>query len=243
MGGPIVAGAAAAAGFLAWAVRGRSSPVFGPSIWRGPSNRRAVALTFDDGPGDSTPALLEILDRHRVSATFFMCGAHVRRLPSVAREIAAAGHEVGNHTDTHARLWLRSGSFIADELRQAQETISETVGARPRWFRPTYGVRWFGLQAAQQALGLTTVMWTTIGQDWKLKGPAVARRLTTGARRGAIFCLHDGRERDPAAGIESTLDAVSDAIPRLLDSGWHFETVSGLLGYSNPICPPTSSSE
>src|SRR5690348_10834341 len=78
------AGVCAAAGLLAWAVRGRSSRVFGPSVWRGPQDRRAVALTFDDGPSESTPRILEILARHGVSATFFLIGANVERLPSVA---------------------------------------------------------------------------------------------------------------------------------------------------------------
>ena len=77
------AAAAGAAAFMAWAVRGRSSSVFGPSAWRGPRHRRAVALTFDDGPSESTPRVLEVLDRHRVPATFFQIGSNVERLPGV----------------------------------------------------------------------------------------------------------------------------------------------------------------
>jgi peptidoglycan/xylan/chitin deacetylase (PgdA/CDA1 family) len=65
------AGALAAGSFLAWAVRGRSSAVFGPSLWRGNPARPAIALTFDDGPSESTPQLLEILARHKVPAIFF----------------------------------------------------------------------------------------------------------------------------------------------------------------------------
>src|ERR1035441_10937529 len=64
------AGALAAGSVLAWAVRGRSSAVFGPSLWRGNPVRPAIALTFDDGPSESTPQLLEILARHKVPATF-----------------------------------------------------------------------------------------------------------------------------------------------------------------------------
>ena len=92
------AGAAAAAcSGMAWAVRGRSSSVFGPSVWRGPRDRRAVALTFDDGPSEGTPQILEILERHRAPATFFQCGANVERLPEVARAVGQAGHAIGNH--------------------------------------------------------------------------------------------------------------------------------------------------
>src|SRR5437868_1772723 len=95
---------AAAATFMAWAVRGRSSAVFAPSVWRGPGTRRAIALTFDDGPSESTPAILEILAQYKAPATFFLCGANVDRLPAIAREIAAAGNEIGNHSYLHPYL-------------------------------------------------------------------------------------------------------------------------------------------
>ena len=90
--------AVAASGFLTWAVRGRSAQVFGRSVWRGPRGPRALALTFDDGPSEATPQLLEILARHRTPATFFQCGANVERLPEVARAVAGRGHEIGNHS-------------------------------------------------------------------------------------------------------------------------------------------------
>ncbi|MBZ5586763.1 MAG: polysaccharide deacetylase family protein [Acidobacteriia bacterium] len=84
----IPAGAAlASSAFLAWAVRGRSARVFGDSVWRGPRERRAVALTFDDGPSEGTPEILEILARYGAAATFFQCGANVERLPSIARAV------------------------------------------------------------------------------------------------------------------------------------------------------------
>src|SRR5579863_2803349 len=93
--------ACAAAGFMAWAVRGRSARVLAPSFWRGPAGRRAVALTFDDGPSESTPEILEILDHYKVPATFFQIGANVKRLPEIARAVREAGHEIGNHSHTH----------------------------------------------------------------------------------------------------------------------------------------------
>src|SRR3569832_2035335 len=96
--------AAAAAASLAWAVRGRSAGVFGRSCWRGSRSRPSIALTFDDGPSEGTGQLLEVLERYGVPATFFQCGANVDRLPAAAREAAAAGHEIGNHTYSHPLL-------------------------------------------------------------------------------------------------------------------------------------------
>src|SRR5580693_6479854 len=105
----------AAAGVLAYAVRSPRSSLLAPSIYRGSAARPAIALTFDDGPSESTPALLEILARHGAPATFFQCGANVRRLPQVSREVAALGHEIGNHTDTHPKLYFQSARFIHSE--------------------------------------------------------------------------------------------------------------------------------
>jgi peptidoglycan/xylan/chitin deacetylase (PgdA/CDA1 family) len=192
-----------------------------------------LALTFDDGPGAGTAPILELLERYRVPATFFLCGMHVRRATSLAAEIVAAGHEAGNHTDTHPRLWMRSPGFIREELRRAQDSITNATGTLPRLFRPTYGVRWFGLRAAQEELGLLAVMWSTIGREWALDAPAVSQRVITGARNGAIFCLHDGRERDAGADASNTVEAVRTAVPRLLDDGWEFLPVSQLVGYSS----------
>jgi len=119
---PLLAAAGAIAGsaaFATWAVRGRASEVFAPSVWRGPRDLPAIALTFDDGPSEGTPRVLEILQRHAVPATFFQCGANVERLPAIAREVLAAGHTIGNHSHTHSRFYLRSASFVEEEIRRA----------------------------------------------------------------------------------------------------------------------------
>jgi peptidoglycan/xylan/chitin deacetylase (PgdA/CDA1 family) len=224
---------AGSAAFLAWAVRGRSASVFGKSVWRGSRSRPALALTFDDGPSESTPEILGILDRHRVPATFFQCGANVERLPAVAAEVRAAGHEIGNHSHTHPMLCFRSAAFIEEELRRAQEAIGRHTGATPAWFRAPFGVRWFGLGAAQQKLGLTGVMWSAIGYDWNSGADAVVERMSGNAGNGAILCLHDGRELRVNPDARVTVESVRRLVPMLLDRGYRFETVSSLL------CPKT----
>jgi peptidoglycan-N-acetylglucosamine deacetylase len=227
---PEAAGAVAAAcGFAVYAVRGRSSTFFAPSVYHGDRSRSALALTFDDGPSETTPALLEILAANRVRATFFMCGHNVRRLPGIAREVARAGHEIGNHTDTHPRFDFKSAEFIYREIATAQESIGEHTGATPAFFRAPYGVRWFGLRRAQQPLGLTGVMWTTIGRDWSLPSHRIFARLTRGASNGAILCLHDGRLLEAAPDIRFMLDAVARAIPWMKKQGFQFQTVSEMI--------------
>lgn len=231
----VAAGSAvAAAGLAAWAVRGRSSSVFGPSVWRGPRDLRALALTFDDGPCDATPRILEVLARHGAHATFFQCGANVERAPAIAREVAAAGHEIGNHTQSHPMLHFRAAGFIEDEIRRAQSAIEEHAGVAPRWFRAPFGVRWFGLRRAQGRFGLTGVMWTVIGYDWSLKADAIIERVIRGVTNGAIICLHDGRELQAAPDTAETVEAVKRLVPMLLDRGYELRTLSRL------ICPTIS---
>jgi peptidoglycan/xylan/chitin deacetylase (PgdA/CDA1 family) len=219
----------ASAGVLAYAVRVPSSSLLAPSMYKGTGVRPAIALTFDDGPSESTPELLEILARHGVQATFFQCGANVRRLPQVSREVAARGHEIGNHTDTHPKLYFQSANFIQGELARAQETIEQTTGLRPRLFRAPYGARWFGLRQAQQQLGLLGVMWTTLALDWKWPEARVIQRLLNGSRNGAIFCLHDGRRLEPKPDIRATLGALRAVLPKLMEQGFHFEKVTDIL--------------
>lgn len=226
----VAAGASlAAAGFVAWAVRGRAAQVFGASVWRGSVEQPSIALTFDDGPSESTPQLLEILARHRAPATFFMCGHNVRRCPAIARQVCAGGHEIGNHTETHPRFDFKSAGFILREMAAAQKSIVDVTGATPRFFRPPYGVRWYGVDAAQKRLGLTGVMWTAIGRDWRWPGERVAARLLAASSNGAIFCLHDGRAMQTKPDIHATLDAVDRVIPQLRDRGFQLATVGQLL--------------
>ncbi|MCU1334988.1 MAG: polysaccharide deacetylase [Bryobacterales bacterium] len=225
----VAAGAAAAAGFMGYAVRGRSSSVFGESFYHGDRSRPALALTFDDGPSETTPILLDALDKYHVPATFFMCGENVRRCPDIAREVAARGHEIGNHTDSHPRLHFKSPRFIYGELAKAQETIQQATGAKPRWFRAPYGVRWFGVGQAQELLGLSGVMWTVIGRDWRLPAERVSDLLLKRAANGAIICLHDGRGVRAAPDIGATIEAVEYTIPRLQDRGFQFLTLTQIL--------------
>jgi peptidoglycan-N-acetylglucosamine deacetylase len=218
-----------AATALAYAVRVPTCAWLDSSVSRGPSTRPALALTFDDGPSESTTQLLEILARHRAPASFFQCGTNVRRLPGVAREVAAAGHEIGNHTDTHPLLALKSPGFIQRELSAAQEAIEHATGVRPRYFRAPYGARWFGLRAAQQRHGLHGVTWTAIALDWKRQTPAVVSRLLDGATCGAILCLHDGRALQHRPDISVTLQAVRELLPKLIEQGFHLEKVTDIL--------------
>lgn len=222
------------AALAAWAVRGKSASLLGPVIWQGPPDVKAVSLTFDDGPSESTPRLLDLLDQHRAQATFFVCGRNVRRLPAIAREIVARGHELANHTDTHEPLYLTRSRFIRQQVTDAQDEIAAATGVKPTLFRPPFGCRWPGLAGVLNEQGLSLVMWSAISSDWRLPAAEVVVRLERRTRAGAIFCLHDGRGLAANPDVSSTLGAVRVIMPRLGESGYCFSSVSQL------ICPTKS---
>ena len=120
------------------------------------------------------------------------------------------------------------------EFRLAQEAIGEAAGTAPVLLRAPYGVRWFGFGQMQERLGLTGVMWSVLGRDWKLPAAAIADRVVSGAQDGAIVCLHDGRGMLKDPDISSTIEAVRRIVPELLEKGYRLETVSQLL------CPTTN---
>jgi peptidoglycan-N-acetylglucosamine deacetylase len=231
MGGITCAALGGAGALMTYGVRARSSSLFAPSVCRGPASEHAMALTFDDGPSESTPALLRLLAEHDVAATFFQCGANVERLPEVAREVVRGGHEIGNHSQTHPKFYFRSPSFIREELTRAQAAIENAAGVSPSLFRAPFGVRWPGMRAAQQSLRLMGVMWTVIGRDWKLDTKSIVRRVLRKIDNGSIVCLHDGRELRARPDVGNTIEAVRCLIPILKAEGYRLQTVSQL------ICP------
>lgn len=208
------------------------------SLYCGPANQPAVALTFDDGPGPQTLELLALLRAEGVRATFFQCGMQVERYPEIARQVLAEGHQLGNHSWSHPSLrpslprglkWLMPGN-IHRELARTQRTLAAVTGVTPRFFRPPYGHRWVGLDRVVRRLGMRCVQWTVIGHDWEWGAGKIAPHVLERARPGAIVCLHDGRDVQPTADIRQTLEALRVIIPALRARGLRFETVSGLLG-------------
>lgn len=224
--GALVGGISAA---TAYASVSKSSQMFGPSVFRGPGLRKSIALTFDDGPSESTPALLDYLDREGAKATFFQCGMNVKRLPHIAGQVAAAGHQIGNHTYSHPKLPFKTREFIDHEFTEAQKIIQFETGITPMLLRAPYGFRWAGMRDVQLRLGLLGVMWTVIGFDWRWPAARIVDYVLRRCSPGGIVCLHDGRNIQEKPDISPMLAAVREIVPRLRDAGYSFETVSTVL--------------
>jgi peptidoglycan/xylan/chitin deacetylase (PgdA/CDA1 family) len=171
------------------------------SVWRGPRARRAVALTFDDGPDrESTPRVLDVLEREGVRGAFFLIGRRAERDPAIARRIAEAGHDLGNHTWSHASLWRCGPAETEREIAAGHAAIAQAAGARPRYFRPPWGKTNLAMFGAARRLGTPCVFWTVQPESRRPVEPAEqARRAVARARAGAIYDLHDA-DGVPGAG-------------------------------------------
>ncbi len=225
----MAAAVAGIGGAMFYAVGAPTSQVFGPALVRRAPGAGRLALTFDDGPSESTPAVLEALARHGARATFFFCGANVLRLPEIARRAAAEGHQMGNHTYGHPRLFLRTRRQIAKEIGDTQQAIEQVTGSRPELFRPPYGIRWFGLYPALRQHQLRAVMWSACVFDWSRPADQVEAGLRTKAADGAVVLLHDGDGTAPGDRRAGTARAVDRVLPFLADRGLRCVTVSELF--------------
>jgi peptidoglycan/xylan/chitin deacetylase (PgdA/CDA1 family) len=196
------------------------SRLLGPNLLhlpRGEGVPGRAAITIDDGPDpDVTPRVLEQLAAHGAHATFFCVGTRVQRYPDIAREIAARGHAIENHSQRHRHDFSLMGpKRMSAEITQAQETIQAVTGTLPRFFRAPAGLRNPFLDPILARLGLRLTAWTRRGFDTvSPDARAVLRRLTTPLRSGDILLLHDGNSARTAGGNPVILEV----LPRLLDT-------------------------
>jgi peptidoglycan-N-acetylglucosamine deacetylase len=175
------------------------------------------ALTFDDGPHpQGTPAVLEILARERIGATFFLVGEQVRRNPSLAQEIVAAGHGIGLHCDRHRNLLRLAPWQVRADIARAEDTIGQASGRAIDLYRPPYGVLNASALRIARAHDWRTLLWSHAGKDWQKQAtPAsIATRLTEGAGEGSVLLLHDADDYSAADSWRRT----AAALPRVLET-------------------------
>jgi peptidoglycan/xylan/chitin deacetylase (PgdA/CDA1 family) len=214
IGAAAVAGAAG--GFGLYAAYGIRTQWLGPTDWRGRTDTASLALTFDDGPGPDTEAILDALASLDVRAAFFMVGQQVERFPAVARRIVSDGHEIGNHSFSHPLFLSQSARATDAQLGRTQAIIEDVTGVRPALARPPYGVRTRAYFRSTRALGLRVIQWSVAGFDW-LDRPAarIAGEVLRGAQPGAIVLLHDADSagkrdrRATAASIPAIVEGVT----------------------------------
>ena len=183
---------------------------------------KAIALTIDDGPSPIyTPQILQILEKYHITASFSMVGENVTYYPSVARDVANAGHLIVNHTWDHANLSTLSRSKTRAEIGNATDAIHNAVGRTPTIFRAPYGA-WSRTTLEYCASEhLMPLDWSVDPRDWARPGVSkIVANIMKNTATGSIILEHDG-----GGDRSETVAALKIAIPRLLDAGYHFRTV------------------
>jgi peptidoglycan/xylan/chitin deacetylase (PgdA/CDA1 family) len=204
-------------------------PSGAPFVDNGPSTRRELALTFDDGPWYDTPQFLDVLERYKVPATFFEIGEQISTFGeggAIERRMLADGDMVGDHTWSHPNV-AGAGAFAMAQIQQAADAIRQaTHGFTPCLFRAPYGAVSPALIAEARSMGFTTIQWDIDPRDWARPGTAaIYDNVIANAHPGAIVIQHDG-----GGDRSETLAALPQEITTLRQRGYTFVTVTQLLG-------------
>lgn len=182
-----------------------------------------VALTFDDGPSNKvTPRVLDVLKEYDANATFYMLGQNVAQYPEIARRVADEGHEVANHTITHANLNAVSADRVKKEIFESMDQIEKATGVKPETFRPPYGnynqTVIDNVIASEQSI----IMWSVDTLDWQSRNAdAVLEKVRNQTKSGSIVLMHDIHS--------TTADALPQIMEYLTNEGYEFVTVSKLM--------------
>ena len=187
------------------------------------TQEKKIALTFDaDTDNLETQKLIGILRRYHVKATFFAVGAWVGKYPDSLQALAAAGHEIGNHSNTHPHMTGLSRADMTAQMAECSRRIEAAAGVWPEFFRAPYGDTGPDVAAAAQSLGMVSVEWSVDSFDWRNLPPGqIARRVIDQARPGSIVLLH--------CGAKNTATALPEILETLQSEGYRIVPVSQLL--------------
>lgn len=200
------------------------SNYFLTAVTQGPSTAKKVAITFDDGPNSTyTPQVLQLLAQYNAKATFFCIGKRLESQIDLAKQMVAAGHELGNHSYSHSWFFDFFGKKrVTNELKRTNALVSEVSKQSNNLVRPPYGVTNPAIAKAISETNNTVVGWNVRSFDTVSKDPkAVINRLTKKVQPGAIILLHDSHDR-----IQSILEHL---LLFLQQQGYEMVTVNELL--------------
>jgi peptidoglycan/xylan/chitin deacetylase (PgdA/CDA1 family) len=205
-----------------------SAAYLGKTIESVRTNRREVALTFDDGPCANTEKVLEILKKYDAKATFFFVGSRAEHQFISVQDVVAQGNEVANHTWSHAELRGMDAPEIGEEIDRAQQLLAAETGSAPLFVRPRSGKLDANASKAIWSRGLLLVLWSTHPGDVS-PSPApevIVRGATRGTRPGSIVLMHETNA--------NTIVALPGILAELHRRGLKPVTLSQLLSDGKP---------
>ena len=224
-------GCALVVGICAGAIRYSKRPdtqLFGEVFSRAYTQERVVALTFDDGPREpDTRGLLEVLDREHVHGTFFMVGRAIERYPELASEVVRRGHQVGNHSYSHAHMVFVSAQFCRDEITRTDALLRQAGAKGPIRFRAPFGEKLWSLPWVLDEMHRLDVLSSVNSHDYdRTDTERIVSTVMNQIHPGAVVGMHDG-----GGPHEQTIAAVEQLIPALRAKGYRFVTVDELLTF------------
>jgi peptidoglycan/xylan/chitin deacetylase (PgdA/CDA1 family) len=210
---------------LFWASANIGSNVYLKSICCAKTQRRVVALTFDDAPNaQTTPQVLDVLKQYNVKAMFCLIGQEAERNPELVRRIIDEGHIVANHTYNHsASFTFATSKSVAEQLQRCNDAIYALIGRKPRIFRPPFGVTNPIIGKVVRKMKLTTVGWTIRSLDtiYGDKIESMCKRVVRRLHPGAVVLLHDR-----CANADK---AVALLIERIIEQGYEIVPLQEML--------------
>lgn len=206
--------------------RSRTFQFFGGLTTRVETDKKIVALTFDDGPTEKTPEVLEIMKKENIKATFYLVGNEMEQQPQITKDIVAAGHEVGNHSYSHQRMAMKTPSFYRHEVDTTNTLIRDAGYKGEITFRPPYSKKLVYLPWYLNKLQIKTVMWDVEPETYVKTKEDIVNNIVENTKPGSIILLHPHYE-----GNEESRSALPEIIRELKKQGYTFVTVSELLKY------------
>ncbi|MFI8001754.1 polysaccharide deacetylase family protein [Streptomyces sp. NPDC086010] len=184
---------------------------------------KCIALTFDAGPSENSPRLLDILKVEKVHATFFLLGkGHMDKHPDLVKRMAREGHELASHTWDHKILTDISDAEVRDEFKRTDDAVEKLTGKRPTLMRPPQGRTDNHVGELAKKEGLAQILWDVTTKDYKVPpSRTITERAVQHAKRDSIILLHDI--------YKNTVPAVPGVIDQLKAKGYTFVTVPQLL--------------
>jgi len=216
-----------------WSIsRNTSYQIFGELISSVTTEKKVVALTFDDGPTvGKTEEILTVLGQHDVKATFFLVGEAIEQNQEQAKQIAAEGHEIGNHSYSHTRMVFKSQGFVSREIEETNRLIIKTGYSGPIHFRPPYGKKLISLPYYLSKTGMKSITWDIAPEsDLPISSSAsdIASNIVERVKPGSIVLLHIMFQ-----SRKNSLASVPLVIKELKSRGYKFVTISELLTHES----------
>lgn len=211
--------------------KSRSFQFFGGLVEQVETNEKVVSLTFDDGPGKNTDEILNILRRADVKGTFFLTGQEIEEYPDYAMKIVQDGHEIGNHSYSHERMFFKSPAFIKEEIEKTDELIRQIGYEGEIYFRPPFGKKLLLLPYYLYKEDRKTILWNIEPESYPeiaSNANQIVDHVVQNIEPGSIILLHVMYE----SRVES-LNSVKQIITSLQEQGYTFATVSELLEFEN----------